>query len=230
VPVCIFGACRQRGLCVLSHTLEAERTRTLTMARCARDRYTTFLRPFKESGVLPLLGKTGSREILLRDGAAVTLRPVRRSDVAALRDFLQHLSPESRYFRFQGTLTDLSEAEWQYLVSADGWNHVAILAWSGSVVVGVGRFIRLEPESDRAEVAFAIADAFQRRGLGSLLRDELVAAGTQSGIRLFRAEVLAQNRGIRGLLCHSLRVVSDVDGAIEVALGLEDARPASLPS
>lgn len=178
--------------------------------------------------MLALLGREGSREVRLRDGAQVTLRPVRHGDVAALRDFVQGLSAESRYFRFQATLIDLPDAEWEYLVSADGWNHVAIVAWSGAVVVGVGRFIRLQPDSDRAEVAFAVADAFQRRGLGSLLRDELVAAARQSKIRLFRAEVLSENRGIRRLLCHSMRVVSDVDGAIEVALGQEDARPVPL--
>ena len=203
--------------------------RGLGLARRFRRRYTSSLSRPLDSSAFPLLGKAGVREVHLRDGASVTLRPIRPSDVAALRAFVKALSTESRYFRFQGTLIDLSDAQWQYLVSADGWDHVAIVAWSESSVVGVGRFIRLQPGSDRAEVAFAVADAFQRRGLGSLLRDELVVAARQRGIRLFRAEVLAENHGIRRLLCHSLRLVSDLEGAFEVALGPDaDARPVSL--
>lgn len=160
----------------------------------------------------------GRRRARLRDGSVVTLRPVRQTDVAALRAFVRALSEESRYLRFHASVTDLSEEQWAYLVSADGWNHVAVVAWHGRVVVGVGRFIRLEHSPEKAEVAFAVADAFQRRGLGSLLRDELVAAASRSGIRSFRAEVLAENRAVRRLLRKSFfKVVSEAEDAIDVA-------------
>jgi GNAT superfamily N-acetyltransferase len=149
----------------------------------------------------------------------VTLRAVRPADVAALRAFVQRLSPESRYLRFHASVSDFSQAQWEYLASVDGWNHVAVVAWIGPAVVGVGRFIRLEGAAEKAEVAFAVADALQRRGLGSLLLEELVAAAVRSGILSFRAEVLAENRGIRRLLLRSsLRVVADGENAIEVAL------------
>jgi RimJ/RimL family protein N-acetyltransferase len=168
------------------------------------------------------------RKARLRDGTFVTLRPVRRTDIAALRSFLKGMSPESRYLRFHASVTDLSEAQWQYLVSADGWNHVAVVAWRGAVVVGVGRYIRLEDSPDKAEVAFAVTDAVQRRGLGTLLRDELVAAARGAGIRSFRAEVLAGNTGIRRLLRKSsMTVVSDFDNVLEVAFDQE--RPLSEP-
>jgi GNAT superfamily N-acetyltransferase len=148
----------------------------------------------------------------------VTLRPIRRTDVGALRTFFRGLSAESRYLRFHASVTDLSEAQWDYLVSADGWNHVAVVAWIESAVVGVGRFIRLAHSPEKAEVAFAVADAFQRRGLGSLLRDKLAAAARRSGIRSFRAEVLAENRGIRRLLRKSsLKVVFNAGDASDVA-------------
>lgn len=147
------------------------------------------------------------------------MRPVRPTDGAALRAFLQRLSPESRYLRFHAHVSELSDAQWKYLVSADGRNHVAILAWIGRRVVGVGRFIRLEQFRDKAEVAFVVADAVQRRGLGSILRDELLAAAGRSGIRSFRAEVMDENRGMRRLLqTPALRMESDVDGVIELSL------------
>jgi RimJ/RimL family protein N-acetyltransferase len=170
-----------------------------------------------------------ARKARLRDGTVVTLRPVRGTDIEALRSFLQGMSPESRYLRFHASVTDLSDAQWQYLVSADGRNHVAIVAWRGAVVVGVGRYIRLEGSPDKAEVAFAVTDALQRRGLGALLRDELVAAARRAGIRSFRAEVLAGNRGIRRLLRKaSMSAVSDVDNVLEVALDQERPLPEPL--
>ena len=160
-----------------------------------------------------------SRKLRLGDGTRVTLRPVRPTDAAALRAFLQKLSPESRYLRFHAHVSELSDAQWKYLASADGRNHVAVLAWMGRRVVGVGRFIRLEQFPDKAEVAFVVADALQRRGLGSLLRDELLAAAGRSGIRSFRAEVMDENRGMRRLLqTPALRMESDVDGVIELSL------------
>ena len=173
-----------------------------------------------------------SRKVRLRDGTRVTLRQVRRTDATALRAFLQKLSPESRYLRFHAHVSELSEAQWKYLVSADGQDHVAVLAWIGRRVVGVGRFIRLEQFPDKAEVAFVVADALQRRGLGSLLRDELLAAAGRSGIRSFRAEVMDENRGMRRLLqTPALRMVSDVDGVIEVRLERQnsDREPLTQP-
>jgi len=115
------------------------------------------------------------------------------------------------------------------LVRVDGWNHVALIAWAGPVIVGVARFIRLKGRPDQAEVAFAVADSYQRRGLGSLLRDELVAAAGQAGVRVFRAEVMGENRGMRRLFrTPSLHVVSDAGGVIEARLEHQQIRREAL--
>jgi GNAT superfamily N-acetyltransferase len=158
-----------------------------------------------------------SRKVRLRDGTSVTLRAVRQTDTKALRSFVQGMSPESRYLRFHASVTDFSDAQWKYLVSADGLNHVAVVAWLGANVVGVGRYIRLSHLSETAEVAFAVADALQRRGLGALLLDELVTTARAAGIRSFRAEVLAENLGIRRLLRNASSMMSD-DTVLELAL------------
>ena len=165
-----------------------------------------------------------ARRARLQDGTSVILRPVRRCDIAALRAFMHRLSPESRYLRFHSAVSKLSETQCQYLVSADGKDHVALVAWKEGVVIGEGRYIRLKNSPDEAEVAFAVADALQRRGLGSLLCKELVIAARRSGIRSFRAEVLAENRGMRKLLrSSSLRVVSELEDAVEGALDQQSA-------
>lgn len=182
----------------------------------------------KEHGLFPFSWHRRIRSARLRDGTQVILRPVRPRDIAAFRAFMCGLSPKSRYLRFHAAVTDLSEAQWQYLVAADGRDHVGLVAWNGDVVVGVACYFRLKDSPEKAEVAFAVADALQRRGLGSLLCKELVIAARHAGIRSFRAEVLAENRGMRRLLRGSfLRVVSDLEDAIEVALDYKAASSAS---
>src|SRR4029450_8609205 len=59
-------------------------------------------------------------------------------------------------------------------------------------VVGVARYFR--PDDDEAEVAFAVDDREQGRGLGTLLLEYLVAVARERGIHRFVAWVLTDNR------------------------------------
>src|SRR5205823_7921001 len=52
----------------------------------------------------------------------------------------------------------------------------------------------LQTGPDRAEVAFAIADDVQGRGLGTILLGQLAETAAESGISLFEARVLPENR------------------------------------
>jgi RimJ/RimL family protein N-acetyltransferase len=47
-----------------------------------------------------------------------------------------------------------------------------------------------------AEMAFVVADAYQRKGLGTLLFRRLIEVGKQAGIRQFTADVLPENSGM----------------------------------
>ena len=52
-----------------------------------------------------------------------------------------------------------------------------------------------EPDhTGRAEVAFAIADATQHNGLGTILLGQLIEAAAQAGVAMLSAEVLPQNQ------------------------------------
>ena len=51
-----------------------------------------------------------------------------------------------------------------------------------------------EPDHpERAEIAFAIADATQHNGLGTILLSQLTQAANQAGVAMLSAEVLPQN-------------------------------------
>jgi GNAT superfamily N-acetyltransferase len=63
-------------------------------------------------------------------------------------------------------------------------------------IIGVGRYARLDDASSpvpRAEVAFAVADAYQGRGIATLLLEELASIARAAGVEEFEADVLGEN-------------------------------------
>jgi GNAT superfamily N-acetyltransferase len=68
------------------------------------------------------------------------------------------------------------------------------------MIVGVARFIRLHKGGDTAEVAVAVVDHMQRRGIGRLLLAHLADVARERGIGRFRAEVMGANHAVRALV------------------------------
>lgn len=133
-------------------------------------------------------------DVVLRDGATAHLRPITAQDADALQRFHVHQSPESIYLRFFAPMPRLSPRDLHHFTNVDHHDRVALLAVLGEDIVGVGRYDRLAPGSDAAEVAFNISDAHQGRGISSVLLEHLSAAARENGIRRFVAEVLPRNR------------------------------------
>src|SRR5437667_9109591 len=132
-------------------------------------------------------------DVALRDGSTVHVRPARFGDRQALLEFLRELSPDSRMLRF---FTGSPNLEWaaDRLSEVDYRGRVSLLATAGGAghVVAHATYITTEPE--RAEVAFAIADSLQGKGLGTILLGQLADMAEEHGIRVFDAQVLPNNR------------------------------------
>jgi RimJ/RimL family protein N-acetyltransferase len=145
-------------------------------------------------------------EHVLRDGTRVTLRHIRPDDAAELRRGLMRLSPESRYRRFLGLVSELTDEQVRYLTCVDGRDHVAIVAATrvpgveGEVGLGVARFVRLRDDPEAAEAAITVVDDAQGKGLGRILALALARAAHERGVRRFRGRVLADNEAMRQLL------------------------------
>jgi RimJ/RimL family protein N-acetyltransferase len=143
------------------------------------------------------------RQITLRDGARLRLRPIRPEDQDRLIAFYDRLSRHTAYQRFFTVMKRLPP-DWAHLLAnVDYERRLALLAEHGPPgdpeLVGVARY---EPtdQSDIAEIAFVIQDGWQNRGLGTLMLDALLAAAEARGIRRFRAYVLASNMRMIDLL------------------------------
>ncbi len=129
-------------------------------------------------------------DVVLHDGSTVRLRPVRDEDAAALRGFYEALSVESRAFRFFSGAIDLEGAAAAF-ADVDYAERYGLVATRGGELVGHGLYVG-GPEA-RAEVAFAVAEETQGKGLGTILLAHLAEVAGEHGYTAFVANVLPQN-------------------------------------
>jgi RimJ/RimL family protein N-acetyltransferase len=142
----------------------------------------------------------GPSEFRLRDGTRVLVRPIRPEDRDRLQVGVRQLSPASRYQRFHAAVSELSPQELRNLTDVDHVNHLAWIGLDptlpGQPAVGVARCIRLPQEPRTAEVAVTVLDAYQGRGLGTLLLGLLSQTAAVQDIQTFRAYVLEDNEAM----------------------------------
>ena len=173
----------------------------------------------------PLQNET-AEDVILRDGTTLRLRSTTPDDADRLVTFFQGLSPESRYLRFQGTvLVDRRIVE--PFLHTDWSERASLLGELAgpegeSEVVTLASYVRLRDHL-RAEVAFAVSDRMQGRGVGTRLLERLAAHAASEGVREFVAEVLPQNGAM-------LQVFTDAgfelsrhleEGVVEVRLEID---------
>jgi acetyl coenzyme A synthetase (ADP forming)-like protein len=132
-------------------------------------------------------------DAVLADGGTVHIRPIRPDDADAHRVFFTLQSQQSVYFRFFGPRSELSDREVIHFTTVDFHDRMAFVAFLRDEMVAVGRYDRLAG-GDVAEVAFAVADEHQGRGLATLLLEYLAAYATTEGITQFAADTLIDNR------------------------------------
>ncbi|TMF65659.1 MAG: GNAT family N-acetyltransferase [Chloroflexi bacterium] len=160
-----------------------------------------------------------ARIVELRDGTKVHLRSITPEDEPLLHEAVAAMSERTVYFRFFSPIKRMSDALAHRLAVVDYSDRFAIVATthkpgSKERIVGVARYDRAAL-TDIAEVAVAVIDEFQRRGLGSVLLAELARVARSHGIRLFQLIVLPENREMLGLLrkmgwIHQAKVVGGV--------------------
>jgi RimJ/RimL family protein N-acetyltransferase len=167
------------------------------------------------------------QKIALRDGTVVRMRPIRPDDAPRLSALYDHLSRDTRYQRFFSAMRRLPPDWARFLADVDGQTRAALVAESpddADTLIAVARY---EPagETGTVEVAFVVQDAWQDRGLGTILFRELLRAAQLNGIRRFRAWVLADNRRMLDLITRlaEVRTRALEQGVVELTFV---ARPA----
>ena len=148
----------------------------------------------------------------MRGGGEYTLRPIHTDDAQMLQELVQSLSPESRYFRFVSSLTELPPAMLAKFTLIDYDREMALVAVykervaqaDGEMVdreriVGVSRYI-INPDQTSCEFSLVVADDFSGKGLGSRLMESIMDVARERGLTEIIGLVLTNNDGMLRLM------------------------------
>jgi GNAT superfamily N-acetyltransferase len=165
-------------------------------------------------------------DVELHDGSRVEIRALGPDDKAGLAAGFERLSEGSRYRRFLSPTPKLTTRQLAYLTEVDHHDHEALVAIEPTRRdgVGVARYVRSQTNLDEAEFAVAVADDWQRLGVGTALLRQLATRAREEGISWFTGLVLAHNESMLRVLAglgHVERRPAE-QGALEVRLHLPD--------
>ena len=136
------------------------------------------------------------RDVRLRDGRQVCVRPARTSDSGAMQELFHRLTEEDVESRFLQKLSSLTDTVAQYLCSVDYEQEMAFAAVVGPSeherIVAASSYY-LSPATGLAEVAYMVDPEWQGTGLGGLLHARMFEYARTRGVRGFRADVLLGN-------------------------------------
>ncbi|MBY0237168.1 MAG: GNAT family N-acetyltransferase, partial [Burkholderiaceae bacterium] len=129
-----------------------------------------------------------------------------------LQDLVQHLSPESRYFRFVSSMVELPPSMLARFTLIDYDREMALVAVAkervagadGEIseterIVGVSRYIT-NPDQSSCEFSLLVADDFKGLGLGSRLMESIMDVAREKGLAEIQGLVLANNPSMLKLM------------------------------
>jgi GNAT superfamily N-acetyltransferase len=174
------------------------------------------------------------RMVTLRDGTKALVRPIHPEDRWRLAEGLKLLSPRSRYLRFHANIDEFTDEQLTYLTEIDYCDHMAWVALDPDDLdapgLGVARYVRLADDPTVAEAAVTVVDAYQGRGLGTVLLRELATTAIHNGIRTLRNYVLADNESMIEIIDQLGAQRREIaPGVLQIDVALPDD-PARLPA
>jgi acetyl coenzyme A synthetase (ADP forming)-like protein len=140
--------------------------------------------------------------VVLRDGSTLAIRPVRVEDAPELGRFFADLSLESRVLRFFAAVIN-ADSSIQRMVNVDYTSSYGMVALAGAKAQIVGHAMYVQTEPRKAELALAVADAYQGRGLGTILLGQLAEAAAAAGFDVLEAVVRPENHNMLQMLRES---------------------------
>ncbi len=135
-------------------------------------------------------------------GEAVMVRPLRPQDAGRLQAYVRDLSDESRRNRFLGAMSELAPTELDRLSRTRRPGELALMALLGETdqAAMIGEAIQVtEADHGRCEIALSVSEHWRRRGLGTLLLQNLECRARVLGVRYLVGDVLRTNTAMKGL-------------------------------
>jgi GNAT superfamily N-acetyltransferase len=165
--------------------------------------------------------------VTLDDGGRILVRHLHPADRDELALRYGELSPEARRLRFFNAPDHLSTRLLDYLMDVDGVDRCALVGFAtdeeGSPGVGLARYSRSRDDPDCAEAAVTVLDAYQNRGIATVLLHRLAEEARQHDITTFTASVMWENRALLdGLRAFGAEVAPSEPGVASVRVALPE--------
>jgi acyl-CoA hydrolase/GNAT superfamily N-acetyltransferase len=172
--------------------------------------------------------------VTLPDGMRLFIRPIRPDDEPRMKDMFYSFSEQTVYLRYHGILKTMPHNKLQVFCNVDYDTEMALVAAVGQPgqeeIIGVGRYMT-DAAKASAELAFAVQDGWQRKGIGTHLFKRLIAIAQEHGIRKLHADVLVENSGMLKIFHRSgLRIQTTTDaGVVRVRMAVSDPKTSTQP-
>jgi GNAT superfamily N-acetyltransferase len=128
-------------------------------------------------------------------------------------NFIDHLSPQTKHYRFFGGVNHVSDKVLKAFCDVDGQNPKAFVAAERingeEVEIGICRYV-VTQDPDIHEMAVTIADKWQHKGLGKLLMNELISYAKSHGVKYIYSVELADN-SLMHILSKELGIQAKMD-------------------
>jgi GNAT superfamily N-acetyltransferase len=129
----------------------------------------------------------------------VVVRAVSPQDANRLQAYVRGLSGPARRNRFLGAVSELAPTALDRLTRMNGPSELALIVFANSGTMVAEAVQVIAPESRRCEIALSVTDAWQRKGLGTLLLWNMERRARILGARYLTGEVLRTNEAMKGL-------------------------------
>jgi GNAT superfamily N-acetyltransferase len=160
----------------------------------------------------------------------IEIRPLAPTDRGGLSTAFARLTDHTRWRRFRGVARRLGDRDLDRLTRIDHHDHEALaaIAADSGQIVGVARYIALPRDPGAAEIAIAVDDEWQGRGIGRRLMSRLADRARAEGVTRLLAYVSADNRPVLDWIARVGGIAEAHDGdatVYSIALDRPTAEP-----
>ncbi len=138
----------------------------------------------------------------LPGGETAMVRAITPQDADRLQAYMRNLSGPTRRNRFLGAVSELTPRELERFTHMGGAGEFAMIAFArmaGETAMIAEAVQVIAPEGRRCEIALSVTDAWQRKGLGTLLLANMECRARMLGARCLIGEVLRTNDAMKAL-------------------------------
>jgi acetyltransferase len=174
-----------------------------------------------------------TRQVTLRDGAKVLIRPLTPADGALYPDFLSEVTSDDLRLRFFAPMREVSRELIDKLIHYDPKKAMAFIAIeeASGRMLGVVR-LHDDDGGETGEFAIILRTRLKGHGLGWLMMKHMIANAKAKGLKTVRGQVLSENTTML-MMCEQLgfHIADDPSepGVKQVTLPLEDVPAEALP-